>query len=88
MVKLSKRAQNAIKLMNDGAYWRKQLETVRLGPSRFSFGEKFKRRLRNANGHPIKGFSDKTFFELEKAGLLQWRECPTSSVWPEEHILK
>ena len=78
---LSKRAQSAIELMKDGAYWRKQLET------QFRGGEKFKTRLYKS-GYPIKGFGFQTYNEMERAGLLQWRECPSSSVWPTEWTLK
>jgi hypothetical protein len=78
---LSKRAQQAVELMKEGAYWRNQLETQYRG------GEKFKTRLYK-NGHAIRGFGFQTHNEMEKAGLLQWRECAKSSVWPTEWTLK
>ena len=78
---LSKRAQQAIELMKTGAYWRNQLEAQYRG------GEKFKTRLYK-NGHPVRGFGFQTHDEMERAGLLQWRECSKSSVWPTEWTLK
>lgn len=78
---LSRRAQQAIDLMRNGAYWRNQLETQYRG------GEKFKTRLYK-DGCPIRGFGFQTHNEMEKAGLLQWRQTAPSSVWPTEYVLK
>ncbi len=79
-MKLSKRAVACVSLMKEGAYWRHALESSYRG------GEKFHHRLK-LKGFVVSGFGSKTFFELEKAGLLKWMECPKSSTWPSEYIL-
>ena len=82
MTNLSKRAQTALNILKDGGYFRKQLETQYRG------GEKFETRLRDKDRKVVKGLGIKTFFELQDAGLLQYRPCPSSSTWPEEWILR
>lgn len=74
--------QKALEVLAAGGYFRKQLETQYRG------GEKFVTRLRYASGTIVKGVGIKTFFELESAGKLQWRECASSSVWPSEWVLR
>jgi hypothetical protein len=37
---------------------------------------------------PVAGFGFQTLEELKTAGLVRWRDCPSSSVWPEEYELK
>lgn len=80
--KLTKRGEKALTILKDGGYFRKALERHYLG------GEKFHVRLRNSKGQVVKGIGELTYYELKDAGLLQWRECAKSSVWPEEYILK
>jgi hypothetical protein len=82
MKSLSKKAQRAIEVMNDGGYWREQLETG------FHGREQFHTRLRDKQGHVVKGFGFQTKTELENAGLLRWRETARSSSWGREWILK
>lgn len=75
---MNTKAQKALEVLKDGGYWRKQLETSYRG------GEKFKTRLRNAEGRVVPGFGIKTFCEHEDAGVLTHKECSSSSVWPQE----
>ncbi len=82
MTNLSKRAQTALNILKNGGYFRKQLETQYRG------GEKFETRLRDKDGKVVKGFGFKTFYEIKDAGLLQYRPCPSSTVWPEEWTLR
>lgn len=75
---MSKRMDMAIKVLADGGYFRKQLETHYHG------GEKFKVRLRNKNGDVVDGIGGATLYALIDAGKLKKRPCERSSVWPEE----
>lgn len=75
---MNTKAQKALGILKAGGYWRKQLETSYRG------GEKFKTRLRDAQGSIVKGFGIKTFYEHEDAGVLTYKECASSSVWPQE----
>jgi hypothetical protein len=76
------KATKALDILKAGGYWRKQLETQWRG------GEKFVTRLRDANGRIVPGFGIKTFFEHQDAGVIQSRDCPSSSVWPQEWQLR
>lgn len=79
---LSARAEKAVEILKAGGYFRKALETQYKG------GDKFMMRLRNAKGQVVKGYGFQTFFELQDASMLAWRECASSSAWPEEYQLK
>lgn len=79
---MNKRTELAIEILKNGGYFRKQLETQYRG------GEKFHTRLRNANRQIVKGVGFQTWAELEDSGMLQRRECLSSSVWPEEWVLR
>ena len=79
---LSKKAQDALVLMQAGAYWRHALEA-----DSYNGREQFKVRLRDANGHVIKGYGFQTRQEMLDAYLLVRRDCPCSSAWPTEHEL-
>ncbi len=81
MNNLSNRAKTALSHLTSGGYFRKQLETG------FQGREQFQTRLRDSKGNVIKGIGIKAFYELKDAGLLQYRPCPSSSVWPEEFVL-
>lgn len=79
---LSTRAVYALSCLKTGGYFRKQLETGYRGR------EQFETRLRDKTGNVVKGYGFKTLEELKSAGLVQWRKCPRSSVWPEEWTLR
>ncbi len=79
---MNKRTELAIEILKNGGYFRKQLETQYRG------GEKFHTRLRNADRQIVKGVGFQTWAELEDSGMLQRRECLSSSVWPEEWVLR
>lgn len=81
MTALSKRALACVDLMKTGAYWRYALET------QFRGGEKFTPRLR-VKGQVVPGYGMKTFFEMKDADLFVQRDCPRSSTWPQEYVLK
>lgn len=74
------RTEQALKVLQEGGYFRKQLE------SQYRGGEKFVTRLRNAEGYVVKGVGFQTFVELESQ--LEYKECASSSVWPQEWKLK
>jgi hypothetical protein len=81
MKKMSARGRKALKVLRQGGCFRMALETQPRG------GEKFAYRLRNAEGLVVKGCGFATQRELEKAGVLQTRPVPTSSLWPTEWVL-
>lgn len=82
MFVLSARAEKALEVLKAGGYFREALERA------FRGGEKFVVRLRAKNGAVVPGFGYACRAELEKAGLIEWRECARSSCWPREHALK
>lgn len=79
---MNARYEKALNVLKNGGYFRRQLE------SQYRGGEKFVARLRDKSGAVVKGVGEKTYYEFVNAGLLQWRDCPKSSVWPEEYVLK
>lgn len=76
------RKEAALAVLADGGYFREALESSYRG------GEKFNMRLRSASGSVVNGFGYKTYYELKEAGLLRYRSCSKSSVWPSEYVLK
>jgi hypothetical protein len=70
------RAQQALEVLKAGGYFRYALERAYHG------GEKFKMRLRDANGHIVQGIGYQTKRELEPK--LVSRPCASSSTWPQE----
>lgn len=81
-MKLSKKAQQVIELMKNGAFWRHQLET-----NSFTRREQFKHRLVQPGQGNIAGFGAITFYELEDAKLLKRKECVKTSAYPTEYEL-
>lgn len=79
---MTKRIQEAVEVLRAGGYWRKALETEYRG------GEKFHTRLRANGGTAVKGFGLKCHAAMVAAGMLQRRECCTTSCWPEEWVLQ
>ncbi len=79
--RLSKREQLALAVLQGGGYFRKQLERT------FQGREQFKTRLRNKAGAVVRGVGSATLYRFKDAGMLQSRDCPRSSVWPEEYVL-
>ena len=79
---MTTRTEKALQVLASGGYFRKQLE------SHYHGGEKFKLRLRDAKGQVVAGIGPKTFYELEDAGKLASRPCASSSVWPQEWVLR
>ncbi len=79
---LSKRALKAQAVLKAGGYFRNQLERTYHG------GEQFTTRLRDHLGQVVPGYGFKTHLELEKAGVLRTRDCPRSTVWPTEWVLR
>lgn len=80
---LSKRAEKAWGILDDGGFFRHALEM-----NRYTGREQFQTRLYDNNRQIVKGIGIKTRFELEDAGLLQTRECPKSSTWPTEYVAR
>lgn len=78
---LNKREALALEVLQDGGYFRKQLETGYMGR------EQFRTRLRDKAGRVVRGVGVSTLFKFQDAGIVQSRECPRSSVWPEEYVL-
>lgn len=78
---LSPRAEKAWSILEEGGYFRHALES-----NHFTGREQFKTRLYNKDRQVVKNIGIKTRFELEDAGLLQTRPCPTSSTWPSEYV--
>jgi hypothetical protein len=76
---MSKRTETAIEVLKSGGYFRYALERSYQG------GEKFKMRLRAANGAVVKGVGYQTKTELETR--LTRRACAPSSTWPQEWAL-
>jgi hypothetical protein len=76
------RKQKALEVLREGGYFRSELETQWKG------GEKFEYRLRDKDGHVVKGIGYQTYKELENEGLLKWIESPKSSTWPTTYILR
>ena len=79
---LSSRAKRALDVLKAGGYFRKQLERG------FRGREQFQTRLRAADRSVIPGIGFSTLEELKQAGLVRWRDCPSSSIWPEEYELR
>ena len=75
---MGKKELAALAVLGAGGYWRKAQETQYRG------GEKFAYRLREKGGTVVPGIGYQTWLKLANAGLLQWRECEKSTVWPEE----
>lgn len=73
---MDKRTQQAIEVLKNGGFFRRQLETQYRG------GEKFVYRLRDANGSVVKGFGFQTFTKLQSQ--LIRKECSSGSTWPSE----
>ena len=78
---LSARAEKAWSILEDGGYFRHALET-----NSYTRREQFKTRLYDKNKHLVSNIGIKTRFELEGAGLLKTRPCPSSSAWPTEYV--
>jgi hypothetical protein len=78
---LSPRAEKAWSILEDGGFFRHALES-----NGYTRREQFKTRLYDKNRRPVQNIGIKTRFELEDAGLLQVRPCPTSSTWPTEYV--
>ena len=78
---MGKRELLALEVLSAGGYFRKQLERQYHGREQFQY------RLREASGAIVKGVGFQTWYALDQAGLLQWRQCERSTVWPEEWIL-
>lgn len=76
---MSKRTETAIEVLKSGGYFRYALERSYQG------GEKFKMRLRTANGSVVKGVGYQSKAELESK--LVSRPCASSSTWPQEWVL-
>ena len=76
---MTKRTETAMKVLAAGGYFRRQLE-------RTYTGNKFKYRLKNANGETVRGVGFSTFCELEQQ--LRLRDCAPSSLWPMEWELR
>jgi hypothetical protein len=68
----------AMEVLQAGGYFRKQLERQYHGREQFQY------RLREANGAVVKGVGFQTWRVLHEAGLLAYKPCEKSSVWPEE----
>lgn len=81
--KLSKRAKLALDVLADGGYFRHALET-----NNYNGREQFITRLLDRKGHVVRGIGFKTRCELEDNDFLVQRDCPTSTTWPTEYILK
>ena len=77
---MNRRTEQALQTLKAGGFFRQQLETQYRG------GEKFTTRLRDAAGQVVKGVGFKTFYELE--AQLCTRDCPRSTVWPTEWVLR
>lgn len=73
-----KRTETAVEVLRAGGFFRTQLERAWGG------GEKFKTRLRTAEGLVVPGVGAATLRELEGAGKLVRRECVVTSAWPVE----
>jgi hypothetical protein len=80
MTTLSKKAEKALELMKEGAYWRHALESG-------WHGEKFETRLR-LGGTVVKGFGFEARIEMELAALLVSKSVPKGSTWASEWVLK
>jgi hypothetical protein len=83
MRKLSRRAERALEILEDGGYFRHALET-----NYHTRREQFQTRLYDRDRNVVKGFSFKAHQELQDNGLLAIRECPKSSTWPTEYVAK
>lgn len=79
---MTPRAEKALEVLRNGGYFRRALETQSRG------GEKFAYRLRDKTGAIVKGIGFATYNELDKAGMLSYRPCARSSVWPTEWVLR
>ncbi len=79
---MGKREERAIEVLQNGGYFRKQLEANHFG------AEKFRVRLRDAAGRVVPGIGEVTFIELRDTGKLQWRDCRGGTAYPEEYVLK
>ena len=79
---MSPRTQKAIEVLKQGGCFRRALETQYRG------NEQFEYRLRDKSGQVVKGFGFATFHELETSGMLPYRACPSSTVYPTEYVLK
>lgn len=77
----NRREMAAIEVLKAGGYFRRALERHYLG------GEKFRTRLRRADGSIVPGVSGATLNAFRSAGILVRRECSPSSTWPEEYAL-
>jgi len=71
------KTQTAMEVLTAGGYFRKQLER-----DGYTGREQFHTRLRDAQGHVVKGIGFRTFVKLEPS--LRYRECLSSSCWPQE----
>lgn len=72
------RFEQAIHVLIAGGYWRRALERSYHG------GEVFVMRLRAADGSRVHGIGPAVFHKMDAAGLLERRECLSSSTWPQE----
>lgn len=64
-MKLSNRAETALRILHAGGYFSYALET-----NSYTHRTQFTWRLRNHRGSKVKGFGGATFRELDKAGLM------------------
>jgi len=76
---MDKRIATALKVLTAGGYFRRQLETAYMG-------EKFKYRLKDAEGRTVRGIGFATFSALE--ARLKMRDCERSTSWPMEWELR
>jgi hypothetical protein len=76
---MDKRTETAMKVLAAGGYFRRQLEAAYMG-------EKFKYRLKDAEGRTVRGIGFATFSKLE--ARLKMRDCERSSSWPMEWELR
>ncbi len=81
------REQTAIAVLAMGGYFRKALESVRVGRGGSIRKEQFRTRLYTATGRVVPGVAFQTHYALERRGILAHRECTSSSVWPQEWSL-
>ena len=80
---LSARARRALAVLRAGGFFRHALET-----NSYTRREQFQTRLYGSDRKIVRGVGIKTRFELEDAGLLTTRPCPSSSTWPTEYVVR
>lgn len=80
---ISTRTQKALKVLEEGGFFRNALET-----NSYTRREQFQTRLYNKDRKVVKGFGFKAHLELEQAGMLIIRDTPSGSTWRTEYVLR